>query len=64
MSLLVSVQAAEEFVPTVSWLATVFDTLLSISSSSYKPTGPLLHWFPHVGHRPPLEDSFNRLSLN
>ncbi|CAF93350.1 unnamed protein product, partial [Tetraodon nigroviridis] len=41
------VTLTKEFVPTVSWLATVFDTLLSISSSSYKPTGPLLHWFPH-----------------
>uniref|UniRef100_H2RQ74 Focadhesin n=1 Tax=Takifugu rubripes TaxID=31033 RepID=H2RQ74_TAKRU len=39
--------AAAEFVPTADWLAMVLNTLLSISSSNYKATGPVFQWFLH-----------------
>ncbi|XP_041840691.1 focadhesin isoform X2 [Melanotaenia boesemani] len=39
--------AGPEFVPTTSWLAMVFDTLLSIISSSYKAKGQVFPWFLH-----------------
>ncbi|XP_056298140.1 focadhesin isoform X2 [Pseudoliparis swirei] len=39
--------AGPEFVPTASWLAMVVNTLLSISSSSYKPRGQVFPWFLH-----------------
>ncbi|TNN41853.1 Focadhesin [Liparis tanakae] len=40
-------RAGPEFVPTASWLAMVVNTLLSISSSSYKPRGQVFPWFLH-----------------
>ncbi|XP_068443622.1 focadhesin [Clinocottus analis] len=40
-------RAGPEFVPTASWLAMVVNTLLSISSSSYKPQGQVFPWFLH-----------------
>ncbi|XP_074555425.1 focadhesin [Halichoeres trimaculatus] len=39
--------AGPEFVPTSSWLSIVLNTLLSISSSSYRATGQVFPWFPH-----------------
>uniref|UniRef100_A0A3Q3X776 Uncharacterized protein n=1 Tax=Mola mola TaxID=94237 RepID=A0A3Q3X776_MOLML len=39
--------AGPEFVPTASWLAMVLETLLSISSSSYKARGQVFPWFLH-----------------
>ncbi|XP_072232012.1 focadhesin isoform X2 [Leuresthes tenuis] len=42
-----SLGAGPEFVPTTSWLAMVFDTLLSIISSSYKAKGQVFPWFLH-----------------
>ncbi|CAG5897235.1 unnamed protein product [Menidia menidia] len=42
-----SLGAGPEFVPTASWLGMVFDTLLSIISSSYKAKGQVFPWFPH-----------------
>ncbi|XP_029310314.1 focadhesin [Cottoperca gobio] len=39
--------AGPEFVPTASWLAIVLNTLLSISSSSYKAKGQVFPWFLH-----------------
>ncbi|XP_070785778.1 focadhesin [Enoplosus armatus] len=39
--------AGPEFVPTSSWLAMVLNTLLSISSSSYKARGQVFPWFLH-----------------
>ncbi|XP_037614520.1 focadhesin [Sebastes umbrosus] len=42
-----SVRAGPEFVPTASWLAMVLNTLLSISSSSYKARGQVFPWFLH-----------------
>ncbi|XP_034532394.1 focadhesin [Notolabrus celidotus] len=39
--------AGPEFVPTSSWLSIVLNTLLSISSSSYKATGQVFPWFLH-----------------
>lgn len=47
-----SLQAAAEFVPTVDWLAMVLNTLLSVSSSNYKATGPVFPWFLHVRDNP------------
>lgn len=47
-----SLKAAAEFVPTVDWLAMVLNTLLSISSSSYKATGQVFQWFLHVRDKP------------
>uniref|UniRef100_A0A674MXI4 Focadhesin n=1 Tax=Takifugu rubripes TaxID=31033 RepID=A0A674MXI4_TAKRU len=44
---LFSHKAAAEFVPTADWLAMVLNTLLSISSSNYKATGPVFQWFLH-----------------
>uniref|UniRef100_A0A8C3GCD5 Focadhesin n=1 Tax=Cyclopterus lumpus TaxID=8103 RepID=A0A8C3GCD5_CYCLU len=40
-------RAGPEFVPTASWLAMVVNTLLSISSSSYKARGQVFPWFLH-----------------
>uniref|UniRef100_A0A669F6F1 Focadhesin n=1 Tax=Oreochromis niloticus TaxID=8128 RepID=A0A669F6F1_ORENI len=37
----------DEFVATGSWLTTVLDTLLSISSSSFKSRGRVFPWFLH-----------------
>uniref|UniRef100_A0A3P9C086 Focadhesin n=1 Tax=Maylandia zebra TaxID=106582 RepID=A0A3P9C086_9CICH len=37
----------DEFVATGSWLTMVLDTLLSISSSSFKATGRVFPWFLH-----------------
>lgn len=42
-----SLGAGPEFVPTSSWLAMVLNTLLSISSSSYKAKGQVFPWFLH-----------------
>ncbi|XP_068163845.1 focadhesin isoform X2 [Antennarius striatus] len=42
-----SLGAGPEFVPTVSWLSIVLNTLLSISSSSYKARGQVFPWFLH-----------------
>ncbi|XP_070711064.1 focadhesin isoform X2 [Pempheris klunzingeri] len=42
-----SLGAGPEFVPTASWLAMVLNTLLSISSSSYKARGQVFPWFLH-----------------
>uniref|UniRef100_A0A3Q2C776 Focadhesin n=1 Tax=Cyprinodon variegatus TaxID=28743 RepID=A0A3Q2C776_CYPVA len=42
-----SLGAGPEFVPTSSWLSMVLDTLLSISSSSYKARGQVFPWFLH-----------------
>ncbi|XP_059210534.1 focadhesin [Centropristis striata] len=42
-----SVMAGPEFVPTASWLDMVLNTLLSISSSSYKARGQVFPWFLH-----------------
>ncbi|XP_045921800.1 focadhesin [Micropterus dolomieu] len=42
-----SLGAGPEFVPTASWLAIVLNTLLSISSSSYKAKGQVFPWFLH-----------------
>ncbi|XP_076581516.1 focadhesin [Chaetodon auriga] len=42
-----SLGAGPEFVPTSSWLAMVLNTLLSISSSSYKARGQVFPWFLH-----------------
>nr|XP_033465601.1 focadhesin [Epinephelus lanceolatus] len=42
-----SLMAGPEFVPTASWLAMVLNTLLSISSSSYKARGQVFPWFLH-----------------
>ncbi|KAM6894866.1 focadhesin isoform 1-T2 [Lycodopsis pacificus] len=42
-----SLRAGPEFVPTASWLAMVVNTLLSISSSSYKARGQVFPWFLH-----------------
>ncbi|XP_020499256.2 focadhesin [Labrus bergylta] len=39
--------AGPEFVPTSSWLSMVLNTLLSIGSSSYKPSGQVFPWFLH-----------------
>ncbi|XP_041635386.1 focadhesin [Cheilinus undulatus] len=39
--------AGPEFVPTSSWLSILLNTLLSISSSSYKPAGQVFPWFLH-----------------
>ncbi|KAE8278840.1 Focadhesin [Larimichthys crocea] len=42
-----SLGAGPEFVPTSSWLSIVLNTLLSISSSSYKARGQVFPWFLH-----------------
>ncbi|XP_069034005.1 focadhesin isoform X1 [Embiotoca jacksoni] len=42
-----SLGAGPEFVPTASWLSMLLDTLLSISSSSYRPRGQVFPWFLH-----------------
>uniref|UniRef100_UPI0037E81FBB focadhesin n=1 Tax=Semicossyphus pulcher TaxID=241346 RepID=UPI0037E81FBB len=42
-----SLGAGPEFVPTSSWLSIVLNTLLSISSSSYKASGQVFPWFLH-----------------
>ncbi|KAM3590535.1 uncharacterized protein V6R79_011338 [Siganus canaliculatus] len=42
-----SLGAGPEFVPTSSWLAMVLNTLLSISSSSYRARGQVFPWFLH-----------------
>lgn len=42
-----SLGAGPEFVPSSSWLAMVLNTLLSISSSSYRATGQVFPWFLH-----------------
>ncbi|XP_063756490.1 focadhesin [Eleginops maclovinus] len=42
-----SIRAGPEFVPTASWLTMVLNTLLSISSSSYQPSGQVFPWFLH-----------------
>uniref|UniRef100_A0A669ESE4 Focadhesin n=1 Tax=Oreochromis niloticus TaxID=8128 RepID=A0A669ESE4_ORENI len=42
-----SLGAGPEFVATGSWLTTVLDTLLSISSSSFKSRGRVFPWFLH-----------------
>uniref|UniRef100_A0AAX7VEW9 DUF3730 domain-containing protein n=1 Tax=Astatotilapia calliptera TaxID=8154 RepID=A0AAX7VEW9_ASTCA len=42
-----SLGAGPEFVATGSWLTMVLDTLLSISSSSFKATGRVFPWFLH-----------------
>ncbi|KAI3375862.1 hypothetical protein L3Q82_004137 [Scortum barcoo] len=39
--------AGPEFVPTASWLGMVLNTLLSITSSSYKARGQVFPWFLH-----------------
>ncbi|CAJ1086531.1 focadhesin [Xyrichtys novacula] len=39
--------AGPEFVPTSSWLSIVLNTLLSISSSSFRATGQVFPWFLH-----------------
>ncbi|XP_037335022.2 focadhesin [Pungitius pungitius] len=42
-----SLGAGPEFVPSASWLAIVVNTMLSISSSSYKAKGQVFPWFLH-----------------